>query len=95
MAEDKDKAKQKTENKPKVVPDKRLKINETAQNKNIEEVTNAVNDLIAETGDDASPIDEDKSYLGLRVMLLNTKKFLSILIELKIGLLNVVLLVSL
>ena len=67
MAEDKDKAKQKTEEKPKVVPDKKLKINETAQNKNIEEVTNAVNDLIAETGDDASPIDEDKSYLGLRI----------------------------
>lgn len=67
MAKDKDKAKQKTENKPKVVLDKRLKINETAQNKNIEEVTNAVNDLIAETGDDVSQIDEDKSYLGLRV----------------------------
>ena len=30
-------------------------------------VTNAVNELIAETGDDASQIDEDKSYLGLRV----------------------------
>lgn len=67
MAEDKDKAKQKTEEKPKTVPDKKLKINETTQNKNIDEVTNVVNDLIAETGDDASLIDEDKSYLGLRV----------------------------
>lgn len=60
-------AEEKREANQQVAPNKNLKINETAANKNIENVTNAVNELIAETGDDASQIDEDKSYLGLRV----------------------------